>query len=153
MDWAVFQKRSIALNEKLGTHQTGPMEGLPTLLTYYAGNLVGSSSLYADAPLNTDEFPHVEYTAPVSQRAQRAGLKKWFTGQLLMAFFDKLLKNTPHESDPYLKDVPWKYWRLLEAGHHLHELRVAEATRNQSAVSESQSRLQLIMDDLRKLKP
>jgi spermidine synthase len=150
LDWAAFTSRTERMNDKLGVRHGDLLEGLPQLLTYYAGNLTGTE-IYADAKLNPDEFPRVEYEAPIAQRAAMAGEVPWFYGTHLMTFFDALQKATPHENDPFLKDIPWQYWRLVDAGHLLHELRVAESTKDLNAIAEIRKQMMPVMRDLNQI--
>jgi hypothetical protein len=84
-----------------GTRSLLP-EATPPLLLYYAGNLSRTRELFGHWPLNTDARPVIELDAPRSQRQVAAGEVDWFTGEALIAFFERLLARAPPETDPYL---------------------------------------------------
>jgi spermidine synthase len=60
------------------------------LMMLYIGDLTAVADLFAAAPLNTDEWPVIEFLAPRLTRVTAAGDKDWFTGEALVAFYDTL---------------------------------------------------------------
>jgi spermidine synthase len=108
-------------------------------LPYYAGHLSMATGVVPDGPLNLDDWPVVEYAAPVSQRRQRAGEASWFIAEDLIAFFGQVLDAVPPESDPYLARLTDADRAWVRAGLHYHaaavygalgdEVRAAEAVR------------------------
>jgi spermidine synthase len=67
-----------------------------------AGPLSPVADLFAAAPLNTDDRPLLEFTAPRLTRINAAGDKDWFTGDALAAFYDTLAARTSGAPDPLL---------------------------------------------------
>ena len=151
LDWKAFQKRSIALNKKLGINQVGPLKSLPGHLTHYAGNLTQAEAIYSDARLNTDDFPLIEYQAPITHRAEKAGEVDRFTRERLLAFFDKLQKAVPYQKDPWLESVPQPFWQIIDAGHLLHELKLAEAKKDRKAGEQVFGKFRSVMLRLEKI--
>ncbi len=70
-------------------------------LRFYGGNIT-ESGLFADAPLNTDNRPLIEYQAPRTQRKVQAGQARWLTGDQLGLVYERLFQQPGLENDPYL---------------------------------------------------
>ena len=49
----------------------------------FGGDLSAARSLFAEAPLNTDDHPVLEHRAPLSQAAVRSGRESWLVGPTL----------------------------------------------------------------------
>jgi len=67
-----------------------------------AGWLTPAADLFATAPMNTDDRPLIEFTAPRLTRINTAGDKDWFTGEALAAFYDALAERNARTPDPLL---------------------------------------------------
>jgi spermidine synthase len=65
------------------------------LAMLYAGDLRSAAADFADAPLNTDDRPRIEFLAPRLTRMSAAGDKDWFTGEALASFYDRLTASAP----------------------------------------------------------
>jgi spermidine synthase len=72
------------------------------LVMLYAGNLAAAADLFSGVPLNTDDRPLIEFTAPRLTRINAAGDKDWFTGEALAAFYDALAARDAGRRDPLL---------------------------------------------------
>ncbi len=94
------------------------------ILLYYAGNLTRAAGLFANSPINTDDRPVVEYSAPVSYASTKAGTDQWFRGEPLLTFYKLLLRITPPEEDPYLVAGGPSTPLLVNAGYQLHGERI-----------------------------
>ncbi|MGE3507976.1 MAG: hypothetical protein AB7N65_03740, partial [Vicinamibacterales bacterium] len=101
-------------------------------LPFYAGTLSRAPHLIAPGPLNTDDFPAVEYAAPITQRQQSAGAVKWFTSQALIQFFEALLQAVPPAQDPYLSQLVASEREWVQAGYHYHAASVYRALGRQA---------------------
>lgn len=143
LNWSTFEQRSIALNAKLDINQQPPFNKIPGHLTYYAGNLT-ASKLMNDAPLNTDNFPLIEYSAPVTHRAEKAGEETRFIGKPMLLFYDKLTLAAPIKDDPWLANAPQHAAQIAEAGHTLQELSYAKSEKDQKAQTQAMRTLQQI---------
>jgi len=95
------------------------LRGAP-LLFYYCGNLDVVADWIRTAPLNTDNRPVIEYRAPQSQRAQKAGETRWFNRERLMRFQAELHRLTPPERDPLLERATPQQRAYVHAGRFLH---------------------------------
>ncbi|MFA9432109.1 fused MFS/spermidine synthase [Egicoccus sp. AB-alg2] len=71
------------------------------VLRLYAGNAT-SAGVFADAPVNTDARPVVEYTAPRTHREARVGRAEFLVGDARERLYDALLAGAPPAADPYL---------------------------------------------------
>ncbi|MGL4415237.1 fused MFS/spermidine synthase [Roseinatronobacter monicus] len=83
-------------------------------LKFYAGN--AASGLLADAPINTDDWPLIEYLAPRTHRAVIAGRANWLTGQARDQLYADLLAALPPEDDPHLAQLDDAQRDLTRAG-------------------------------------
>ena len=86
-----------------------------TVLRLYAGN-VQASGLFADAPVNTDDRPLIEYLAPRTHRAVLTGEASWVVGEVRDQLYADLLATVPPEVDPYLAALDPGLRDLAEAG-------------------------------------
>ncbi len=70
-------------------------------LRFYAGNITASQR-FRHMPLNTDNFPRIEYQAPRTQRQVQAGRARWLTGDQLGLLYARLARSPGWDEDPYL---------------------------------------------------
>ncbi len=94
-------------------------------LRMYAGNLP-ASGLYADRELNTDRRPVIEYRAPVSQRAVRAGEATFVTGAAREAFYLALEEAVPLADDPFLARLDERQLGYVTAGRNYSRFRLLD---------------------------
>jgi len=90
----------------------------------YAGTLNQHQHLFADAPLNTDDHPVIEYLAPITQRQQRIGSSSWFASTTLVAFYDQLFTAVPPEKDPTLQQLTPDEIGYVQAGLSFYKAHV-----------------------------
>lgn len=69
---------------------------------FYGGNLGAQRERFAPFPLNTDDRPIIEFSAPVTHRAQAAATARWFRGVDLARWYEQLAAEVPLATDPYL---------------------------------------------------
>jgi len=108
----------------------GPVPGEAVramVLPFYAGHLSRAPYLVPDGPLNTDDRPRIEYTAPITQRQQNVGASRWFVRVELIDFFDALRQAVPPSADPYLTRIDSHEQRWVTAGFHYHAAAVDRA--------------------------
>ncbi|NMF84226.1 fused MFS/spermidine synthase [Nodosilinea sp. P-1105] len=86
------------------------------LLRLYVGNLT-ASGLFADAPLNTDNFPRIEYLAPQTHRQVEAGDRRFLVGREREQLYANLRDATPPDRDPYLAQLTPTQLGYVQAGH------------------------------------
>jgi hypothetical protein len=104
---------------------------------HYGGNLTPAAGLFADSPVNTDDRPFIEYSAPLSHARTKAGLEQRFRGESLAGFYDLMLRITPPGEDPYLKDAGDAAPLLVRAGNRLHSHRIYTQLRNRHAAGKA----------------
>ena len=119
-----------AVIDRNGRHLSGgrplpPSTALAVTLPFYAGNLSAASGLIPPGPINTDDWPLVEYLAPVTQREERAGATGWFNSAALADFLRRLLELVPPERDPHLRLLTAAQRDFVVAGLHYHHGTVA----------------------------
>ncbi len=112
------QKNRQPLHRQAGIFTSPLADKTPVpLLSHYAGNLDGLKELWADAPLNTDDLPIIEFQAPISQRQSKTGSKTWLAGDSLMKWMRLLIDR---DDGYYLSAVGKPEQILAQAGFHLH---------------------------------
>ena len=94
---------------------------------FYAGNLGANRDLFVDYVVNTDDWPVIEFSSPITQREQRGRAAQWFTDAALVAFFDTLTARLPVQRDPYLARLSDRERGYVDAGRALFAARVARA--------------------------
>ena len=118
LDSAMVMRR---LREVADPHLlVGRGPGAGRLLWAYAGNLGAARARFADAPLNTDDHPRIEYLAPVTHRQVGRGTS-FLTHLPLARFYQDLMNAAPPESDPYLAGLSESERGFARAGFHLHQ--------------------------------
>jgi spermidine synthase len=85
------------------------------VLRLYAGN-VTASGVFDDAELNTDDHPRIEYLAPRTHRAARAGTADLLVGEHREALHQRLVDSLPPSRDPYLARLDDRQRGYVEAG-------------------------------------
>ncbi len=117
LDPAVAVRQGRALLDQWPNATDLPDEYFETLLLrLYAGNLT-ASGLFADAPLNTDNHPLIEYLAPQTHRQVEAGDRRFLVGHDREQLYAHLRQATPPEADPYLAQLTPAQLAYVQAGH------------------------------------
>jgi spermidine synthase len=114
----------------------------------YAGNLARASSLVANAPVNTDDRPRIEYTAPVTQRRVGARKDHWFTQDRLLGFLEALRAAVPWESDPYLEGLTDRERGYCQAGLLLFKGKVERDMGDEAAAEATTRELETFLHSL-----
>ncbi len=116
--------------------RAGTSEQVP-LISYYLGTIDSSSEWIADSPVNSDNLPIIEYLAPESHRAERAGIIEWFTGRKMIAFMQLLQQTSEPTQDPYLSLLNSDLHQAIYAGLLFHIAAVAREEDNESAAAKA----------------
>jgi spermidine synthase len=87
----------------------------------YAGNLTEARALVDGAPVNTDDRPRIEYSAPITHRRVGARKDRWFNQDRLLGFLEALREAVPWDRDPYLERLTAKERAYCQAGFLLHK--------------------------------
>ncbi len=85
-------------------------------LRHYAGN-VSESGIFSEYPLNTDNYPLIEYLAPRTHRLARTGEARFLIGAYREDFYERLRTAVPPETDPYLAQLTETQRDYVRAGH------------------------------------
>ena len=103
---------------RLGEDRAQPPDSLADAnpFVYYAGNLTANRELFANAPINTDDRPLIEYLAPMTQRDQTVGRASWLTGDELLGLLDELNSLTPPAEDRMLTQLTSRQKQCVQAG-------------------------------------
>ena len=94
-------------------------------LRMYVGNLT-ASGLYRDRELNTDRRPVIEYGAPVSQRAVRAGRDSFVVADEREGFYRALEEAVPTVDDPLLAALDERQRGYVDAGRAYSRFRLLD---------------------------
>lgn len=94
------------------------------ILMFYCGNLSASRNLFANYPVNTDDKPIIEYKTPISLHHEETGSTRKFVAEQFSKMVDKLLENTPPDSDPMLAGQTPQNKKLPLAGAAFHKVYV-----------------------------
>jgi spermidine synthase len=115
----------------------------------YSGNLTEVKHLFENYPMNSDNYPLIEFLSPRTQQEQESKRVSSFASIQLVDFFDQLFSLTPPEADPYLENLTDEQIGYVYAGLYLHEVRVyKEAGRLKEARAIYKKFLSLIPMDI-----
>ncbi|MCY4263583.1 MAG: fused MFS/spermidine synthase [Gammaproteobacteria bacterium] len=114
----------------LASFRRGEEAQIP-LLSHYLGTLTRDHEWVQDAQVNTDNKPVIEYLAPESHRAERAGVIEWFTGEQMISFMQLLQQFNEPATDPYLDELENDLRQAAYAGLFFHLAAVAENAENE----------------------
>lgn len=109
-----------------GNLQLPAKAALAMTLPFYAGNLTEAQAAVSPGPLNTDDWPVIEYRAPVTHRNERSGAEQWFRSLRLASFYEKVWQQTPPEEDPYLRRLDGEQIGYIRAGLDYYQWAVLE---------------------------
>jgi len=110
-----------------------PNEALLHLM-YYCGNLTQAGELVSGYPINRDNRPEIEYSAPKSHRLNQAGLLPWFDGMAMISFLDQVFLKAPVDNDPYLRDLTpqQRQFAILGNIHHRAKILVHQGHKDEA---------------------
>ncbi len=98
-----------------------------SVLAFYIGNLTQVADLFQDYPINTDNRPVIEYTAPITITQKIDGFAPTLVGPRFVEFVDRIIAHSPPETDPMLMNRSVANRRLVRAGTELHRYWVTRA--------------------------
>ncbi len=84
-------------------------------LRFYVGNATANHELFADAALNRDDRPVIEYRAPRAHGGEGAG-GRGFVSMELARFYEQLHEGVPPSGDPYLAGLDEQQLGFVTAG-------------------------------------
>ncbi len=111
-----------------------------TVLVFYCGNITASRDRFQQYPLNTDDRPVIEYSAPLSIRRRGEGIAPTLVGPRFVELIDELLERCPPDVDPMLVNRSAANRRLVSAGAELHRFWLEKAMDNRRNAVASWSR-------------
>jgi spermidine synthase len=86
------------------------------LLRLYGGN-VSQSSIFNNHPVNTDNFPYIEYFAPKTHRLVKNGQAKFLIKSQREFLYEKLRKQISFDEDTYLQRMDQREINYVKSGH------------------------------------
>ena len=112
----------------LRQHLNGQDDTVP-LIAHYAGTLRAQDTELANAPLNTDGKPVIEYLAPMNHRLEKAGRTEWFVGSQFLDFIGPYLNKETLAIDPFLSDISSAWYAAIQSGYYLQASHLTKAGR------------------------
>ncbi len=97
---------------------------LATTALFYAGNVTADRDRYAEHIINTDDWPVIEFSAPITQREVRGKAGSWFVDRQLETYYAELARVAPPRGDPYLAELDDDEIGFVEGGRHLFAAKV-----------------------------
>ncbi|MEM7012295.1 MAG: fused MFS/spermidine synthase [Verrucomicrobiota bacterium] len=147
LDMETFRKRSRAFAKKSGNETFAGNENVAAHLSYYCGSLrPGESIQLRDSPISTDDYPLLEYEAPINHRKEKAGKTQWFTGEQLVKWMETIGGDA--EKDPWLANGTEIDQIVVESGHALHSLKIAQSKKDKEIEHEAFERFQDLIQKL-----
>ena len=122
----------------------GTPRGLAML---YAGDLSAAADLFATAPLNTDERPQIEFTAPRLTRVSAAGDKDWLTGAALAAFYDAVAARDAGRVDSVFPPTA-ELAGARRAGIALYRYALAATQHDPDAATQHEAEVRALVPDV-----
>ncbi|MUL35018.1 fused MFS/spermidine synthase [Gloeocapsopsis dulcis] len=86
------------------------------LLRLYVGNIT-ASRLFDNYPLNTDDYPLIEYLAPQTHRQVQTGAARFLVGSERERLYNQIRSAVSPEVDPYLANLTSAQYGYVNAGH------------------------------------
>jgi spermidine synthase len=105
-----------------------------TIPLFYAGNLSDARKRFANYPLNTDNRPVIEFNSPRTLRQTEEGVRPHFVGTRFADFVDRILTDTPPNSDSLLSERSTPNRQLPLAGAAFHRAWIAFADQDIDAL-------------------
>lgn len=96
------------------------------VLRHYLGN-ISAGGHYADRDVNTDARPLIEFIAPRTQRAARAGEATFLTGIAREVLYDELIEAIDLADDPFLARLDERQRGYVLAGRSYSAFRLLNA--------------------------
>ena len=111
------------------------------------GPLAPAADLFRTAPLNTDDRPLLEFSAPRLTRIDAAGDKDWFTGEPLAAFYDTVAARSAQTPDPLLPASD-QVAEARRAGNLLYRYALAATNADKSAAAGLEAEVRALVPEV-----
>ena len=134
LDWNAIMARSSREQGDVARKDRGS-----TFLAHYCGSLSQTQELVASYPVNTDEFPVIEYLSPQTHRNRYKqhgrNAASWFTGKSLAEFYKSMFELAPPEKDSFLVRVPLRERGMVLKGYDVYRNELAKGSAQTKRVS------------------
>ena len=121
-----------ASQQALAEHRSGKGDTVP-LIAHYAGSMKVKDPVFANAAVNTDNRPIIEYRAPVNHRLEKAGRAKWFVGEQMLGFMADRADSAALASDAYLSRLDPAWRDAVQAGYYFHAFKMLQKWEDEDA--------------------
>jgi spermidine synthase len=102
------------------TRIAGNFQEKPPLLSYFVGELDPLRPSFKQYPVNTDDKPYIEFSAPISQRQVKESHNQWLTGENLLKYLRRIAAQENH----FLEKLDLQKKQIPEAGLHLQAAQI-----------------------------
>jgi len=116
----------------LGEWSSGNGDQVP-FMAHYVGSLKAEDIHITKAPLNTDNYPVIEYLAPINHRLEKAGQAQWFVNGQLLEFMAPYLHDDVLTADPYLSSINPRWQSVMQAGYYLQASNLLRKNKHKDA--------------------
>ena len=134
-DHLAFRQASINTLNNYGT------KGHVPLLSHYVGEINNNLEVVNGNPINTDNFPVIEYQAPESHRAEKKGTISWLTHEALL----KLMHQMRGFDGDFLSELTEQELKAVYAGYFLHTARVAKELGDDGSHNQAMSQFNVLI--------
>ncbi|MEM7361296.1 MAG: fused MFS/spermidine synthase [Pseudomonadota bacterium] len=129
-DAPILRTSTHALRQSLGSsEQTVP------LMAHFAGAMDANDPVLKDVPANTDNFPVIEYLAPINHRQEKAGEVEWFLGEQMFEFVAPRVSRQALLAEPYLQKLDPNWYEVVQAGYYLQASYVLKDREHEDAAA------------------
>jgi spermidine synthase len=116
------------------------------LLRLYGGN-VTDSKLYSEYPLNSDNNPYIEFTAPRTHRNVQSGKDNFLLGSFREFMYERFRTAVPFDLDPYLALLGKEELLYISGGHEYSQYKTLRDTHLKEHAPEFLERAASMMPD------
>lgn len=121
-----------ASRQALAEHRNGKGDTVP-LIAHYAGSMNVTDPVFANAEVNTDNRPIIEYRAPINHRLEKAGRVKWFVEGQMLEFMADRADSAALASDAYLSRLDPAWRDAVQAGYYFHAFKTLQKWEDEDA--------------------
>lgn len=128
IDTSVVSANASYAAEQMGVPDS-VFNGLPYL--FYTGNLTAAKELFADAPINRDNHPVLQYSVPsvpYEDQADGRDDSGWLIGRSLLRLYEELRAASPFAEDPFLQTADAEHREYARSGLRLYREAISKGS-------------------------
>ncbi len=140
LDVERFHQRALPIGELRGSQISN------SYLIYYCGSLTTEVSHVGEGPISTDDYPLLEYEAPVNHRREKAGEVARFSGRPLVDWLETVTGDPA--GDSWLQHSNAAHHLIVQAGTAYHRFKAAEKAGDEKTRTAAYDRYLALMQAL-----